>query len=219
MVTLERATVGAAVAGGLLDATRRCRVAIDSTGYALTRCSQYYRNRRGARDHRGFGKLTTCIDTRTHFILATLATKGPSYDAPLFAPVLRRAAAHLTAAGARVGLVLADAGYDAEAHHTLSRTRGTGARIPVNRRGSPHVRTPQRAAMAHRLATDARVQRQYHQRWQIESSYSRTKRRTGAALAARRDGAQRAELRLRALVHNLLILHRPARLSTEHSHF
>jgi hypothetical protein len=45
----------------------------------------------------------------------------------------------------------------------------------------------------------------YHQRWHAESVFSRLNR-LGAALTARRPGAQRREILLRVLTHNLMIL-------------
>lgn len=160
----------------------------------------HYRNRRGARDRVGWAKLTTCCDVETQFILAALATRGPTYDSPLFAPVVRRAAARLP-----LGCVLADAGYDAERHHGLCAALGADALIAVNPRGAPRIGTPARRRARWRLQR-APARARYAQRWQIESAYSRQKRRTGDALRAHRPAAQRAELLLRALTHNLLIL-------------
>ena len=182
-------------------------MAVDSTGFQLTHCSAHYRNRPGARDRRGWAKLTTCVDVATHLILAALATKGPSYDAPLFGPVVRRAATHV-----RLGRVLADAGYDAERHHGLCARLGAEALIAVNPRGAPRVRSPHRRRARWRLARQP-ARARYGQRWQVESAFSRQKRRTGDALRARGEAAQRTELLLRALTHNLLIL-LPARLQT-----
>lgn len=207
LAALECAALRAlAAAGRFGPAGAPCVGVVDSTGFALTRCSHYYRNRRGARDRPGYGKLTTCIAAASHIVLAALATKGPSYDAPLFAPTVRRALHRAAALGHPVHRVLADGGYDAEAHHTLCQTLGAVAYIAVSTRGGRQVHTPARRRLAARLAAHAPTRRQYRQRWQIESSYSRLKRRLGDALRARREGAQRCELRLRALAHNLLML-------------
>jgi transposase len=46
----------------------------------------------------------------------------------------------------------------------------------------------------------------YHQRWHIESGFIQHKRRLGSALTARGHQAQRRELILRVLAHNLMIL-------------
>ncbi len=49
--------------------------------------------------------------------------------------------------------------------------------------------------------------RKYRQRWQVESAFSRHKRRLGAALRARTDLAQEQECWLRVLTHNIMLLH------------
>jgi hypothetical protein len=136
----------------------------------------------------------------TQLVLAALATRGPTYDAPLFGPVVRRAAARVP-----LGLVLADAGYDAERHHALCAALGADALIAVNPRGARRIGTPARRRVAWRLARRA-DRRRYAQRWQVESCFSRQKRRTGDALRARRPAAQRVELLFRPLTHNLLLL-------------
>jgi hypothetical protein len=46
----------------------------------------------------------------------------------------------------------------------------------------------------------------YGQRWQIESAFSRCKRRLGSALQAHNRWGRRRELELRVLTHNLMIL-------------
>ena len=46
----------------------------------------------------------------------------------------------------------------------------------------------------------------YHQRWHAESGCSRHQRRLGSALTTRSTPAQRRELVLRVLTHNLMIL-------------
>ena len=57
---------------------------------------------------------------------------------------------------------------------------------------------------------------EYHQRWHVESGFNQHKRRLGSALTARRTPAQRRELVLRVLAHNLMILQsRQSRISTE----
>ena len=48
--------------------------------------------------------------------------------------------------------------------------------------------------------------RVYGQRWQIESDWSRQKRRLGSALRAHKWVNQKKEIRLRVLTYNLLLL-------------
>lgn len=56
--------------------------------------------------------------------------------------------------------------------------------------------------MRHRFPKDA-----CRQRWHAEGAFSQHKRRLGAALTARHPATQLAELRLRALTHNIMCVH------------
>jgi transposase len=101
--------------------------------------------------------------------------------------------------------LLADAGYDAEHNHALCREqlgiRSTVIRVNPRRYGRRWPKTHYRRQMRRRFP-----KRKYRQRWQVESTFSQHKRRLGAALTARSDGARAGESLLRALTHNLMIL-------------
>jgi hypothetical protein len=148
------------------------------------------------------------FDTRSHVILAALATRGPSNDAPQFGPAARAAAGRVP-----IDTLLADAGYDAEHLHALARDR-LGVRatlIKPNPRshGRKRPKTEYRRQMARRFRKKprgSRYRRVYGQRWQAESGFSRLKRRLGAALRSRTWAAQKAEAVFRAIVHNLMLL-------------
>ena len=100
--------------------------------------------------------------------------------------------------------VMADAAYDSEAHHVLCRET-LGIRrtiIPLQTRGSRKWPTSRyRREMKVRFA-----RRAFGQRWQVESAFSRHKRRLGSFLRARSEQARERECYLRVLTHNLMIL-------------
>jgi hypothetical protein len=132
---------------------------------------------------------------------------GPANDSPQFTPVLARAALAV-----RWDRVLADAAFDAEAHHAYARDE-LGIRssvIPINPRG--HDGPPggrYRAQMARRFVPrpgGSRHRRVFGQRWQAESAFSRHKRRLGSAPNGRSDGSRERECRLRVLTHDLMLL-------------
>ena len=102
--------------------------------------------------------------------------------------------------------VLADKGYDAEHNHRLCREElGIPSTIIAVRRNSNGTRqwpkTPYRREMKRKVNRVG-----YGQRWQAESAFSMHKRRFGPSLRARGWTAQQAEIRLRVLAHNLLLL-------------
>ena len=125
---------------------------------------------------------------------------GPSQDSPQFIPALRQAAANL-----KPTRVLADKGYDAEHNHALCRTelgiRSTAIALNPRGTGRKWPKTYYR-----RMMKKAFPQRQYRQRAQAESGFSRHKRRLGSALTARHDDSQHREMRLRVITHNLMLL-------------
>lgn len=131
-------------------------------------------------------KLTVACDTATHFLAARVST-GPSNDSPQFPPIMAQASLVVT-----WDRVLADAAFDSEAHHAYTR-ENLGIRssvIPINPRG--HAGEPggtYRQQMARRFAPrpeGSRSKRVFGQRWQVESAFSRHKRRLGSALGAGR---------------------------------
>lgn len=171
--------------------------------------SRYYVRQSGRRARqRHWPKLTVVADTATHRVLAAAVTRGPSQDARHLVPAAR----------VRVETLFADAGYDSEANHAACRER-LGIRstvIALNWRGSRKwPRAKYRRQMVRRFRKrreGARHARVYGQRWQVESVFSRLKRRLGAATAAVRWAAQRTEILLKVITHNIMLL--AARVST-----
>lgn len=170
---------------------------------ATTRSAHYARRLRdGSRRYRlpKFPKLTLVCHNRSHLIAAALATVGPSYDFPLFKPVMLRAAWNLD-----IDRLLGDSGYDSESNHAMARQglgiRSTVIKLNPRNRGrrwpKAHYRRQMRRCF-HR--------RKYGQRWQVESVISRIKRRLGSALRGRSDASRQRESDLRILTHNLMIL-------------
>jgi hypothetical protein len=155
-----------------------------------------------------FPKLSAVCDILSHLFIAVLVDQGPSWDGKQFRRVVLDAYqaqpfAHL----------VADAGYDSEVYHGMVRHR-LRARTTIKprkvRRDPKEVRGEFRREMHEAFDTKA-----YGQRWQIESAFSQCKRRLGSALSTRNPWAQRREVEMRILAHNLMILLRPLLFSTE----
>lgn len=195
------ALFGRARTAGLIEATPEA--ALDATGLESRHVSAYYVTRQGYRRfrRRRWPKLTVVCHPTTHLLAAAIVTQGPSQDSPQFPAAVQQAGRHLA-----IDRLVGDAGYDGEHHHTLARRR-LGIRstvIALNPRntGDRWPQTPYRRQMKRRFQ-----RRKYRQRWQVESAFSRYKRRLGAALRARTDLAQEQECWLRVLTHNLMLLH------------
>lgn len=146
------------------------------------------------------------MHTASHLILGAVPSQGPRNDAPGFRPALRQAAALFAGLARRFWAVVADAAYDSETHHQCCHqelgVRRTAIRLNPRSHGRRWPRTRYRRAMRRRFPW-----RVYHRRQQVESVFSRDKRRLGSALTARSARTQAQEQILRVLTHNLLLLY------------
>jgi hypothetical protein len=183
------------------------RAAFDSTGYDARPVSGYFVVRSGRRTRqKRWPKLTAVIDVATHRFLAARLSRGPTQDAPHLLPAVRQAIK-----GGPLDTLLADAAYDSEDNHATARQE-LGIRstlIALNWRGSRRwPRTKYRRQMVRRFRRKprgSRSKRVYGQRWQIESAFSRNKRRLSAWVAALQWPNQKKEILLKVLTHNLML--------------
>jgi len=163
--------------------------------------SRHFLRRSGRmKRYRRYPKLTILCQNATHLIAGVAVRAGPCNDSPDLAPVVRQAARRL-----KIQTLYADAAYDSEANHRLCREELGIAQsvIPVNDRGHPEA-IPQgtyRRQMKEQFPAE-----HFGQRWQVESVFSRLKRRLGPALRSRSEAGRTDECFLRVLTHNLMIL-------------
>ena len=142
--------------------------------------------------------------TRCHLVLAALARLGLGSDCRDFGPVLR--AAHRRHGGLRD--ILADAGYDSDAHHRLAREQlGVHSWIKATS-GRPRHRPPasRYRRLMKRVLVGSQAGRVYGQRAQVETTHSMMKRNLGEALRAHRPENRRLEQLLPVITHNVMIL-------------
>jgi hypothetical protein len=181
--------------------------AIDGTGFESRHISAYFVRRRDRACKTGYQTTTYTrypyanflCDCHSHIILGLLAGRGPGPDHLYFRPVLKQATGR-----AKIGTLLADAGYDSEAAHVFARDRhGTRTIIPATcgRPTSKKLKGYWRNRMKTRFNKV-----KYGQRWQVETVNSMIKRSMGSALRARTYWSQSREIALKALTHNVMIL-------------
>lgn len=176
---------------------------IDSTGLQSSYVSRHFLMRCGKRTSRyqRWTKLTVVAHNASHLIAGSTVSIGPSNDNPSLAPAVTEAVEHLP-----IYRLIADSGYDSENNHQLCREK-LGIRstvIAVNERyykGGP-LQGRYRRQMKSRFPT-----RKYRQRWQVESVFSRFKRRLGHSLRGRSDLSRTIECLFRVLAYNLMILY------------
>jgi hypothetical protein len=172
----------------------------DSSGMESRHVSRHFLRRTGRmKRYRRWPKLTIVCDNASHLVASLVVSLGPKNDCPDFLPAVRQACGRMP-----IGRLLADGAYDCEAHHRCCRQELGIAEtlIPINPRGHPDTvpKTPYRRAMKEQLPSAL-----YGQRWQVESVFSRLKRRLGSALTARSDVARERECFLAIATYNLMI--------------
>lgn len=177
---------------------------MDSTGLEVRQASLHYLTKRSNTEafrNPYYPKLTVTCHIPSHLWLSGEVSRGPGNDSPDFAPAIAEAACRLA-----LDQVFADAAYDSEDHHEFCR-RFLGIRssiIRLNARGTRiWPKGPYRRGLKRRFPW-----RLYAQRSHAESAFSQHKRILGSALRARSEETRREEIRLRVLVHNLMILKR-----------
>ena len=176
---------------------------IDSTGLESHLVSRHFLVRQGkrTRKYRRWTKLTIVCEHNNHLIVGASVSVGPNNDAPWLPKTVRQAVDHIP-----IYRLLADSGYDSEKNHHYCRNElGIASTvIAVNDRyykGGP-LRGRYRRQMKKRFPKV-----KYRQRWQVESVFSRFKRRLGYALRSQSDVARKTECLVRVLTYNLMILY------------
>jgi len=192
-------------------------VALDGTGFESHHISAYFvkRRQRGCKTeyqtttYTRYPYAAVACDCASHIILAVVCGRGPGPDDPYFQPAVSQIARR-----AKVGTLLADAGFDSEAAHEFAREEHDMRTLIPPTRGRPTTKLPKgrwRRVMALRFDKS-----KYGQRWQAETANSMIKRLLDSALRARHYWSQGREMILRALTHNIMILW--MRFSTEQTY-
>jgi hypothetical protein len=201
-------TVFVAMEHGILSRSAML-AAIDGTGFETRHISSYFVRRRERACKTGYQTTSytryptanLVCDCGTHLVLAVVTGRGPGPDDPYFRPALQQAVSR-----ARIGTLLADAGYDSEAAHVFAREQCHTRTIIPATRGRP---TKNRLKGYWRNYMRTRLNKsKYGQRWQIETVNSMMKRLMGSALRARTYWSQSREICLRVLALNIMILRR-----------
>lgn len=203
-------------------------LAIDSTTYESRHVSRHYERRcrqtrkrmrakeaeKGRKSTRAdtvkrLPKLALGVATRCHLVLSAWTGTGMGADHPHFERLVFDAWRRVPH---RTFKVAGDAGYDSEPNHALARRdMGLQSLIPpeIGRprkdNGPPAGRW--RRHMKRLLGTkEGRRRSGYTRRWQVETVNSMIKRNLGSALAGRTPWSRQRDMRLKAIVHDLMVL-------------
>lgn len=198
--SLQKQIFKRAKQSGLLRGSRA--LAIDATGLETRHISKYFKMRKGECTHSAvyYPKLNIACDQKTHLITAAVVSIGPSHDSPQFEDIILDSFQLI-----KIKSVLADKGYDSEFNHSFCRDflKINSTVIPV-KRNAWHKKWPK--TFYRREMKKNFPQNGYGQRWQVESVFSRFKRRYGSHLHAKKWQYQVNEIMFKVLTYNFSII-------------
>jgi transposase len=175
--------------------------AIDSTGFG-TQCFYRHYNAKYGHDQysRDYLKLHAMIGTKTNVVAVASVTDRDTHDAPLLPRLTQTAAEHFT-----VEQISADKGYSS--HRNVEAIDSVGATPFVAFNGN--AKGNSKSALWNKLFHFFQFNRDeflasYHRRSNAESTFSAMKRKFGEIIRSKTPVAQRNELLLKVLCHNIV---------------
>lgn len=190
------------------------RFAQDSTGFSTSNYARWYDHKWGKEQaKREWVKLHAMTGTLTNVVTEAMVTAGSVHDHGQFIPLLNRTAEHFT-----MDEVSADKAYSSRANLQAVADLGATPYVPFRKpKGSPvqynpNLPVPTAASSAwdktyyqfgfHRDAFLAH----YHQRSNVETTFSMIKRKFGESLLSKSFDGQVNEVLCKVVCHNLAVV-------------
>lgn len=180
------------------------RFAIDSTGFATSTYARWFDEKYGSGAKRGARQFVKChlmSGVESHVVTSVEVTEGSAADAP-FLPELVAS----TARRFQVHEVFADKAYLSRNNLECIHTHMAVPFIPfkVDSKGDGNDLWARLYHFFHLNRTEFLAH--YHQRSNVETVFSMMKKKFGSAVRAKTEPAQRNEVFLKVLCHNLCVL-------------
>ena len=175
---------------------------MDSTGFGTQSFYRHYSAKYGRHtERRAFVKVHAMIGTRTNVVTAVAVTDEHVGDSPMLAPLVTE-----TAENFNVQRVSADKAYASVFNFNLIESLGAQPVVPFKINARPNE-SPTWNRLFHyfQFQRDEFLAR-YHQRSNIESTFSAMKRKFGDTIRSKSPVAQRNEALLKVLCHNIVCL-------------
>jgi transposase len=177
----------------------------DSTGFSTSRFVRWYDEKYGQeRSGRAWVKAHVMTGMKTN-VITTAIVDGPApNDCPMFRPMLERTLAN----GFAVGAVCADKAYLSKENLELAAKHGAAAFIPFKVNSVPgEVGTLWDRMFGYFQFHRADFLTYYHQRSNVESTFSMVKAKFRDHVRSKSDTAMKNEVLLKLLCHNVVVVH------------
>jgi transposase len=177
--------------------------AVDSTGFGTQSFYRHFSAKYGHDQYsRDYLKLHICVGTKTNVITAAAVTDRDTHDSPLL-PGLVAATTHRF----DVTHVSADKGYASHANVEAITDMGATPFVAFTRNAKGNSKSAIWNKAFHFFAMHRdEFLALYHRRSNVESTFSAMKRKFGETIRSKTPIAQRNELLLKCLCHNIVCL-------------
>jgi transposase len=177
--------------------------AVDSTGFGTQSFYRHYSAKYGHDQYsRDYLKLHAMVGTKTNVVAAVYVSDRDTHDSPVLPALMASAAPHFN-----VEQVSADKGYSSHSNVETIVSYGAAAFVAFTANANGNGKS----AIYNKLFHYFQMNReefltQYHRRSNVESTFSAMKRKFGEIIRSKTPVAQRNELLLKVLCHNIVCL-------------
>jgi transposase len=181
------------------------KFAPDSTGFSTSRFVRWFDEKYGTeRSGHAWVKAHAMTGCQTNIITAVVIDSPTANDCPFFKPLLEAT----VAAGFKLGDVPADKAYLSRENLELVELHGGTPLVPFksNSVAGESGSTWERLYLYYQFRRDEFLKR-YHQRSNIESTWSMVKAKFRDHVRAKTDSAMKNEVLLKVLCHNIVVVH------------
>ncbi|MCG8670884.1 MAG: transposase, partial [Pseudomonadales bacterium] len=190
------------------------RFAIDSSGFRTRSFGPYAQEKYGMDRQHQWIKAHICTGVKTNVITAVEITDGHAGDSPRFKPLV----ASTAQGGFDMQEVSADKAYGSRANYEAVDEVGGRAYIPFrsNITGKSRGSRLWRKMFLYFQLNQEAFNRHYHQRSNVETTFSMVKAKFGDKVRSKNEVAQVNELLCKFVAHNIVVLiHEEAELGIE----
>ena len=176
--------------------------AADGSGFSTCRFDRWFDAKWGKeKSQRQWLKSHIVVGVKTNIVTAITVTPGNFHDSPILPELL-----DMTAIRFKMVEVLADKGYLSDANLRHIELHGAIPYIPPKSNTTGGSSDALRRMYGQFLADEEGWKAHYHQRSNVETTYSMIKGKFGDNLRSKSDDGQVNEILLKVLCHNLCVL-------------
>ncbi len=177
--------------------------AVDASGFSTSIKDNYFEAKHeGAKQRRKFVKCHLMVGVKTHVVTSVEVTEGSANDSPYLPGLV-----DTTARRFEMAEVSADKGYLAASNLAAIEAHGASAFVPFKLNSQGETGSEVWRRLFHFFSMEReKFLGHYHKRSNVESAFSMMKAKFGPALRSKSDAAQKNEVLLKVLLHNLCVL-------------